>query len=255
MISARNFAATLVVGLILCVPCFAFSFAVFGDNHEGYQVLDRIISSINQDKDIVFAVNMGDAVDRGQKASYQRYLARIKKSRVKIYQVMGNHDASFGGYKYFHKYFGPNYCSFDYENAHFIVLDNSFKGTFNKKQYNWLISDLIKNQGKVIFVFFHKPVFEPTEFYPDYAMAERDTSEKLMEVFKKYRVRYVVTGHIHGYGRALREGVVYIGSGGAGGKLHLPYFLGGFHHYVKITVKGDRIKDEVVRMNDGSDQR
>lgn len=236
--------------LFLSNSLYAFSFAVFGDSHSNTDIFKIILDKVNADQDIAFAVHVGDLVNYGKKTDYEKYLSLTKGRRVKIYQVMGNHDAVRGGYKLFQKYFGPAYYSFDRENAHFIILDNAFKGDFNQTQYNWLVADLQKNQGKPIFVFFHKPVFDPTELYSDYIMSERKTAEELRELFRKCRVRYVITGHIHGFGKAEREGVIYMLSGGAGGKLHLPYYLGGFYHYVKITVKGDKITDKAVKLDD-----
>ena len=229
---------------------FAFSFAVFGDNRENLKIFSEVLDKLNHDPDITFAVNTGDMVMHGRKAEYERYIQLTKKCKVKIYPVMGNHDAVAGGYKIFAKYFGPNYYSFNYENAHFIVLDNSFRGTFDRRQYDFLISELKANQGKPIFVFFHKPVFDPSEIYPDYIMSERQTAKDLIGIFSKYRVRYVFSGHIHGYGRAERDGVVYIVTAGAGAPLYLPRWMGGFNHFVKVTVEGDKITDQVVKLYD-----
>ena len=240
----------LILFLFLTSPLNAFSFAVFGDSHSNTDIFRTILDKVNADPEIEFAVHTGDLVNYGKLTGYEKYLSQTKGRRVQIYQVMGNHDAVSGGYKLFQKYFGPAYYSFDRENAHFIILDNAFKGDFNKIQYNWLVADLKKNQGKPIFVFFHKPVFDPTELYSDYIMSERKTAEELKELFRKYRARYVITGHIHGFGKAEREGIIYMISGGAGGSLHLPYYLGGFYHYVKITVKGDKITDKAVKLDE-----
>ncbi|MFA4906209.1 MAG: metallophosphoesterase [Candidatus Margulisiibacteriota bacterium] len=242
--------AALALGLALfSTQAWAFTFAVFGDNRDGEETFKLILNKLNADPP-AFAVNTGDFVSRGSKAEYEHYIKLIKGAKFKVYNVMGNHDEVYGGGKWFAKYFGPDHYSFDYENSHFIVLNNAFKGDFDKKQYDWLVADLKKNYGKNIFVFFHKPIFDPSETYPNYVMSERKTGQELMELFKRYKVRYVFTGHIHGYARAEREGVVYIVTAGAGAPLYLPRWMGGFNHYVKITVDGDRINEEVVKIYD-----
>ncbi len=247
-VSLRGGMICIFLIFILYNSSFAFSFAVFGDNRDGDKVFSEILDKINNDKEIEFAVSTGDFVSYGQKAQYEKYLNLTKKYRFKIYHVMGNHDAVLGGHKLFAKYFGPNYYSFDHKNSHFVILDNSFRGTFDGKQYNYLFSVLEANKGKNIFVFFHKPMFDPSETYPNYVMSERQIAEKLLEIFKKYRVRYVFAGHIHGYAKAERGSVIYLVTAGAGAPLYLPRYLGGFYHYVKITVEGDRIKDEVIKI-------
>ena len=84
------------------------------------------------------------------------------------------------------------------------------------------------------------------EIYKNHIMSGRETIKQLMEVFKKYKVDYVCAGHIHGYARAERDGIVYVVTGGAGAPLYLPREFGGINHYVKIWVAGDKISDEVL---------
>ena len=45
------------------------------------------------------------------------------------------------------------------------------------------------------------------------------------------------------------DGVVYIITAGAGAPLYAAPEDGGFYHFVKVTVQGDRVTDEVVRIN------
>jgi len=249
MILVKKFLSASLVIISLISPAWAFSFAVFGDNRDGDEIFSELLGKMNKDNEITFAVNTGDFVSSGKESEYKHYLNLIKKSRFKIYNVAGNHDMVGQGAKWFKKYFGPDVYSFDYENAHFIILNNSFEGVFDKRQNDFLISDLEANKKKQNFVFFHRPMFDPSEVYPNYVMSERKTAEELMEIFARYRVRYVIAGHIHGYAKATRDSVVYIVTGGAGAPLYLPNYLGGFNHYVKITVDGNKIKDEVIKLN------
>ena len=229
---------------------FAFSFAVFGDNRDGDSIYKKILKSVSNDKDISFAINTGDFISNGKLENYQRYITLIRPIKFKIYHVLGNHDGVYGGYKHFEKYFGSTYYSFNYENSHFIILDNAFSKSFDSDQYDWLIKDLKTNKNPNIFVFMHKPAFDATEFYEDHVMDSRRMSEVLINTFKEYKVDYVFAGHIHGYGRALRDDVVYIITGGGGAPLYLPYYAGGFFNYIKVTVDGAKIKDEVVKIDE-----
>ena len=234
--------------LILPLPAYPFSFAVFGDSLKGDSTYKRLIETINSDKDIKFCIHLGDFAEEGKLKEYNKHIKMNKLLNVPIYHVKGNHDAVHLGYKYFKDFFGRSYYSFDYENAHFIVLDNALKNNFTKYQYDFMLEDFKKNSKDHIFVFFHKPVFDSTTFFPDFLMDSRQMGDLMMKVFKKYTVKYVFSGHLHAYGRAEREGVVYIVSGGAGSPLHLPLFAGGFHHYIKVTVKDNKVVDETVKI-------
>ena len=226
-----------------------FSFVVFGDSHGNNEIFGPLLDKVNLESDLAFVVSTGDFVSYGkatQKKQYEDYLKTIKKLKVPFHQVMGNHDGVKDGYKYFSQYFGPGYYSFDHENAHFIVLNNAFRVSFDKEQKAWLKVDLAKNVNKPVFVFMHKPALDPTDsVFEKYIMPGRQETKELLELFSRYKVDYVIAGHVHGYARTKRDGVVYLLVGGAGGPLHLPRELGGFFHYVKITVAGDKINDEV----------
>lgn len=226
----------------------SFSFVVFGDNQDGYKTFKGLIKKVNQEK-IDFAVHVGDTVQRATKKDFQNYLKMTSKLKPKLYQVPGNHDLAGNGYKYYKKYFGPFYYSFDHKNSHFIVLNNAFASSFTANQFAWLKKDLAATDKENIFVFLHRPVFDPSEIFTGYVMSGREVTEELMRLFDRYKVDYVFAGHIHCYAKVGR-GTVYIISGGAGGQLHLPRELGGFHHYVKINVAGDKISDEVIRIYD-----
>ncbi|MFA6169494.1 MAG: metallophosphoesterase [Candidatus Margulisiibacteriota bacterium] len=238
---------SLLFLFILFSPAYSFSFAVFGDNQGNDELLTKLIAGWNRDKELDFVVNLGDFTVYGKKAEYQAFLKKTALLKIPIRYVQGNHDGVAGGWRNFEKLIGPAYYAFDHDDCRFIVLNNSFRESFDRGQFNWLKSQLAAAKGKKIFVFMHKPVFDPSEIYKDYVMSGRAVTEELTGLFSKYKVRYVFAGHIHGYAKSERDGVVYIVSGGAGGPLHLPRELGGFYHYVKITVNGDRVTDQVIR--------
>ncbi|MFA6548711.1 MAG: metallophosphoesterase [Candidatus Margulisiibacteriota bacterium] len=238
------------IGLCLWLTSFSyaawgFSFVVFGDNCDGDQVFQDMLNKIEHEGGDAFAVNCGDAVLSGKEGQYKQYLQMVKKFKVEIHQVPGNHDLMRGSAKYFIKYFGPLYYSFDYENSHFVVLNNAFAQSFDAEQFAWLKKDLAANQKAHTFVFLHRPVFDPSEIYSGYVMSGRKVIEELMALFKKHKVEYVFAGHIHGFSQTKRDGINYIVTGGAGSPLRLPRELGGFYNYVRITVDGTKIKDEV----------
>ncbi|MBU1616152.1 MAG: metallophosphoesterase [Candidatus Margulisbacteria bacterium] len=233
--------------LCLASSAFAFSFAVFGDNHRNDELLDLIIDRLNKDPEIAFTVNLGDFVLNGKKEEYLAFNQKVKRLKKPLFNVLGNHDGVNGGWRIFQRTYGPLYYAFDHDDCRFIILNNAFKESFDAVQFAWLKKELAAARNKKIFVFMHKPLFDPSEIYQHYVMSGRAVTEELMKLFEKYRVRYVFAGHVHGYARSERKGVVYVVSAGAGAPLYLPRELGGFYNYVKITVKGDSIADQVIR--------
>jgi hypothetical protein len=108
--------------------------------------------------------------------------------------------------------------SFDYNNAHFIVLDGYWDGGTEEgtgqgttgsdtatdgdvvpELYTWLEQDLDRNLKPFVFVFIHEPAFPKTRHVGDSLdkyPANRDNFWALME---DYRVSAVICGHIHYY--------------------------------------------------------
>lgn len=245
---ANRWACCVAFWLLFVSAAFAYSFVVFGDNRDGDQTFKDLIAKVNQEKGISFAVNTGDFVSYGKAQQYVAYQQMISKLKVPVYNVVGNHDGVGGGWRIFLKTFGPLYYSFDYQGDHFIILNNSFKESFDSEQFNWLKKDLAGMQARHKFVFMHKPVFDPSEIYKGYIMPGHMVIKELMQLFTKYRVDYVFAGHIHGYAKAERDGVNYIVTAGAGAPLYLPHEFGGFYHYVRMDVEGSKIRDRVVRV-------
>jgi 3',5'-cyclic AMP phosphodiesterase CpdA len=163
---------------------------------------------------------------------------------------VGNHDAVMGGWKNFQKYFGALYYSFDYQDSHFIILNNAFRESFGKEQFEWLKKDLAASRARHKFVFMHRPTFDPSEIYSNYIMSGREVTQELMLLFSRYKVDYVFAGHIHGYAKAERDGVTYIVTAGGGAPLYLPSGFGGFYHYVIISVENGKVSDRVVKINE-----
>lgn len=240
---------SIITAVSVCAASFeSFSFIVFGDSQGNKTMLKDLTDRINRETDIAFCVNNGDSVPVASEANYKKFIALSSKIVPKVYNLVGNHDVYPGGYQFFYKYFGPTYYSFNYGNAHFILLDNALAKSFNVQQFNWLKADLAANAKEPVFVFMHKPVFDPSEIYPDHIMSGRQIIEELMALFKKYKVAYVFAGHIHGYARTVRDGTVYMVTAGAGAPLYLPREFGGFFHCVRVDVNGSKTTDKVLML-------
>jgi predicted phosphodiesterase len=232
------------------ITCYSakFSFAVFGDHQDGDATFMKIINLVNNDTDITFVVNTGDLTSHGTNSEYDNYWRMCKTCRVKIYDVIGNHDLGSlnAGQNIFKKKYGETYYYFDRGDVRFIILDNSRSTGMGKKQFDWLKGVLDTKKIKLVFI--HKPLFDPTGTYPAHIMLPQAENKKLEKLLLDNKVSYVFAGHIHGYAREERDGVMYVVTAGAGAPLYLPSFGGGYYHYVKVTVDGSKITDEVVKL-------
>jgi 3',5'-cyclic AMP phosphodiesterase CpdA len=193
-----------------------------------------------------FVINVGDTIQgyNDATAAHQWRVLRPlwDRYRYPIYFTPGNHDiwspASRVIYEQQTKH--AAFYGFNYQNAHFTVLDNSETGdlslTLSDQQMQFLARDLAENQARdPKFVFFHKPFWLiPVKF--------QSSQFPFHQLIRKYGVRYVVSGHGHQYVRAVQDGIVYLEAPSSGGKLKGQGFeQGWFFGHVLVTVKGSNV--------------
>jgi len=224
-----------------------FSFAVFGDNRDGNDILKDIIRLINLDKDIKFAVNNGDLVADGYPSEFKKYIKIIKASPKSIISVIGNHEIPwYGDENSYERVFGKPYFSFRVADSYFIVLDDSDKKGVFKEQYKWLKNELKKSQKfQHRFIFMHVPLYDPRygRYEKGHSLKSKKNAKKLNKLFDKYRVTMLFCSHIHSYFQGFWHKTPFIITGGAGA----PLKKGGFWHYIKVTINGKSVKYDIVK--------
>ncbi|MHA1147901.1 MAG: metallophosphoesterase [Promethearchaeota archaeon] len=218
----------------------AFNFTVIGDNRNGggielsnYGDIINAMKPYNYD----FIINVGDVYVNGNDMdSINEFLNNMEKhaSNHPYMIAIGNHEYGGGdlfasNFKYFFPYQYANcwnhYYSFDYSNAHFIMLDNFDNPLagghyISEVQLAWLKSELAANQDKWLFVSFHIPPYSTGDFNMD-----KKLSDQLAPIFYKYKVDVVLTGHDHHYEAFWTNrtedwgGTYYFISGGGGASL------------------------------------
>lgn len=219
-----------------------FSFAVAGDSWKDNPVFREIISRANSEGD-AFLVVVGDITTQGLPEQYQEFQNVIANSEIPVYAVPGNHDILNGGLQEFLKLYPQRY-SFDHGRAHFAMVDNS-QGSLAEADLQWLEGDLAHTDRPLKFVFAH---------IPPLLLSEGNNGEvrvgalAFTGLMAKSGVAYVFSGDLHAFRRFTQDGVNYIITGGAGSPLHLPPALGGYYHFVKVTVGSNRVTDEVIRV-------
>ncbi len=239
-----------------------FSFIVLGDNRSGDDIYKKIISLVVV-RNPAFVVNTGDMIATpGDKQDWEKFWKMSEPITVPYFLVVGNHDAHpkvpFSERTYQEKVELPGnelYYSFTVGNSLFVILD-SFIDEQEKRvmgeQIKWLEQILVSSDKKHKFVFLHHPLYtnagkgrhagDCIDKYP----SERN---RLQTLFMKSRVDAVFSGHEHFYQRTNVDGIAHIITGGGGAPIYINDDIGGFHHFVQVTVEGDRVHAEVVDIN------
>jgi hypothetical protein len=228
-----------------------FSFAVMGDNRDGNRVLEKIITKINSDKDILFALNNGDLVPDGYEKEFANYLHLIKKSKKPIVSVVGNHEIPwYDGETNYQKIFGNSNFAFAYKNSYFIIVDSSDK-ELSKSSLQWLEDELrISQKYNNRFLFTHVPLYDPRkgEYKKGHSFKRIKQAKALNDLFDKYRVTMLFCSHIHFYYKGKWQNTPFIITGGAGAPLK-KFKKSGFYNYVKVTVSDNRVEYSVVKID------
>ena len=251
---------TVFVMLIIALSLTAktddvFRFVVVGDRTGGAvdQVFEEIIDEVKLlDPDFVMCV--GDLIEGYSPdttvmyAQWDSILATIETLPCKFHFVAGNHEIinEIDRAIYEEKTGVKRYYSFNYDNSHFIILDNTMTywtppQEMDADQLAWLEKDLEKHkQMDNIFVFYHIPTYI-------YALREGRT-DSLAQIFEKYRVDAVFTGHHHQYSYTNRNNVEYINVGSSGGVMSTnDPARGHFYHYLMVSVRGQEHNIAVLK--------
>ena len=155
------------------------------------------------------------------------------------YNVVGNHDINFdseddaGSDETFHRFFGPNYYSFDHGPVHFIILDdvewsgknNRYKGGLDEDQLTFVKNDLaLVPEEKLIVLMMHIP------------LTNVGNRQKLYRLIEKRPYTMSISGHTHWHAHKLIDEK----DGWKGKEPH--------HHIINVCVSGTwwkGTKDEV----------
>jgi predicted phosphodiesterase len=239
-----------------------FTFVVIGDNRSGDDVYRKLVSMIKERKPNL-VINVGDMIaNPGDIQQWANFWEMSKPIAVPYFLTAGNHDvhskvpSSEKMYKDQVDLPGNElYYSFRAGNSLFIVLDSCLDGQDKKvtgEQYLWLEEVLANSVQQHKFIFIHHPLY--TDNYPgthhgndlDRYPAERDRLQSLMV---RSMADVLFAGHEHYYSRKTMNGITHIISGGGGAPLYGIEEVGGFYHFVQVTVDGGSVSGEVVDIN------
>lgn len=234
-----------------------FSFLYMGDIQSGYTAWGSMLDSVYRThSDIKFALLGGDLTDRGHDVNeWGEFLdaATTVFSQIPVMPTLGNHDGLM-----YSKFFalpenGPiglerEFYSFDYGDAHFVILDSN--NNTNREAKQWLQQDLETTDKKWKFVAFHHPAYPATY---DYKRIDKSICENWIPILEQNGVDMVFVGHQHVYMRTHpifqgeiqsdSYGIVYV-MGNAGSKF---YAGGGDFPYIASERAGSNY--QVIDLN------
>ncbi len=240
----------------------SFRFVVIGDTHpddaedpvtqpDTFKENIREINLLSPD----FVVIVGDLI-RGYSDDRELILKEWEDFdrtaaafEMPFHMVLGNHDIygekkpSKENEEIYRNRYGKLYYSFDFGNSHFVLLDCVEVSCMEKikgDQLDWLKKDLEDHkEAEHIFAFLHKPLwhYEHSNWLTD-----------VHPLLARYNADAVLIGDTHMYEMSgIKDGVRYFFTGGGGGEMGDLEATGGFHHFMFITVRGDKVIYAVVK--------
>ena len=186
-----------------------------------------------------FVLTVGDTIqgldDKAINAEWQRVMQLLKPyRRFPLFLTPGNHDvwdtASASAFeKYSHH---PLRYSFDWQQAHFTVLNDSESDTLAPEELAFLGKDLEEHRAQPVkCIISHRPAWL-------FQVVLGDTHFPLHQLALKYGVKYVIAGHIHQMLRFNLDGITYLSMASSGGHLRndKSYEHGWFFQHTDVTV-------------------
>jgi hypothetical protein len=219
----------------------AFRFGIIADTESRPFINTKIARHLWDNRSDFFLLQ-GDITDGGQKDFKDQWTFEFftgmnsLMQRVPVVPVAGNGDADL---YWFNRYFNPpatdGFYKFTWSNTDFFVLHSSKSEELENggKQYNWLENELVQSKATWKIVLLHHAPYSSDD--DDFGNSwEGPTAlgdpqiRKLVPLFDKYKVDFVMFGHLHCYERSwplrnnaidIKNGTVYLMTGGAGGSL------------------------------------
>jgi serine/threonine-protein phosphatase CPPED1 len=230
-----------------------FSFAVFGDSRNCQGRFDLLLDALNHDRSLAFALHLGDMVHHADSGQYSIFFEALQNLRLPLLTVIGNHEIApdaVAGRKYYGRIFGPGIKPFNYAfqfgQYYFIVIDDADNKKLSPNQLAWLAAELEKSQAcRYRLVFLHIPLYDPRPAHAE--CLPPAASLELLDLFTRYGVTQIFTGHMHAFVQGNWAGIPYIITGGAGAPLAGKKLPGAFYHYVKVHALASGPEFEVVK--------
>ncbi len=234
-----------------------WSFVVFSDLQQGYGVFGHLamnISNLEPAPNAAFCC--GDIMSRSANESQWlsfTHCAEPIRQKMPLFIARGNHERNDSASEsLLHQYgrIASNrfYYSHTERNTFFIVLDTyerGMEGAILGDQLAWLKHQLDSASSELsvnhIFIIMHQPLYPQGRHKGD----DLSNANELHQLFLKHKkIRAVFSGHDHMFNEYVRDGMIYITTGGGGGVLYRGYG-GDYHHFLKVSFFNDTTRINV----------
>ena len=166
--------------------------------------LKRAIKSINQfHADAAFIVITGDLADVASVGAYEILSKIIKKSKVPVYPILGNHDMREPFGNVFPEYSSSGFVQYvkEIEGKAFLFLDTLVEGkrygVLCEKRLKWLRKALVKYRKQPLYIFMHHHPVDSGLYEMD-TEADFRSKEAFWELLdKRKNIRHITFGHLH----------------------------------------------------------
>jgi len=247
-----------------------FEFAAWGDSRSNRDICEEMAKQILKTHPPI-VIHTGDLVYTGTNLSEWNWMffepcRDLLRSSV-IYPAIGNHelgkkpDGLDGRSVFIQTFVLPgkeNYYSFDYGDAHFLMLDSNPEFRNNLEQYQFANKDLQKTNALWRFVVWHHPIFTSGGHGNQIDMRTR-----YCPLLAKHNVDVIITGHNHNYQRSKpikhtgeqkqKHPYIHLVTGGGGARLYpvrpegLWYAAGAqTNHFIHFRIDGKILSAKVI---------
>jgi hypothetical protein len=184
-----------------------------GKQHELANVMLQYHHSFPFESVLMLGDNMyGGESPKDYKAKFEDVYRPLLDQKVKFYASLGNHDEPAQRFYQHFNMNGKEYYRFTQGNVAFYALNSNY---LDKKQLEWLQSELAKDTSKWKVCFFHHPPYSSGGKHG----SDKQLREVVEPIFVRYGVNLVLAGHDHFYERIKPQKGVYYFVSGAGAKL------------------------------------
>ncbi len=225
-----------------------FSFLVCGDPHARTDLLRRIIDQARPDE---FLVIVGD-ISTGKGWDEMRAMKDfLDGTGIEYFAIPGDNDMPRGDVSVFRGVFGPDHYSVERGGARLIFLNDAVPGVgCPEEQLAWLRQELASpREAETVIAFAHVPPGAPVELGKGgFRSRETESGREMLDILERAGAPVVYSGHIHAYMLYSSGPPRVVVSGGAGADPHLSQEAGGFHHFLRVSVEGGEVREEVVRL-------
>jgi Calcineurin-like phosphoesterase len=254
--AANSSSAASPVKLALPLKEGSLRFAVIGDTGSGTQKqrdVGEMMVKYHAAFPFEFVLMMGDNLYGGEtprdfETKFSEPYKKLLDDKVKFYATLGNHDLPLQvNYQNFNMN-GKEYYRFKKGSVAFYSLNSNY---MDKKQVEWLESELSKDTSDWKVCFFHHPPYSSAKKHG----SDNQLREVVEPIFVKYGVDVVLSGHDHVYERIKPQQGIYYFVSGAGGQLRAgdvkpsPFVEKAYDsdmHFMLFEVVGDQMYFQTI---------